>query len=127
MKISALIYRWIPEVYFMLVAIWWAIDSYTNWKGDINYPAIALFSIFTLQFFIKNRIIGLLLALMIGLVSIYLILALLSDFSKIPTIDVSGIRFLFRGGLFIVSNIIMSVLMFRNYSKTYKINEMSEA
>ena len=127
MKHWRLIKNWTPEVYFILFAIWWASDSYTNWDGYIHYPAVILVSILTLQFLINSRMVGLILSGLLGLVSIYLIFALLSDFAKDPILDMPGIRFLIIGGLLIAANITMSVLMFRKYYKNTKVNKLLEA
>ena len=45
--------------------------------------------------------------------ALYLILALLSAFSKKSIVDESGVRFLSLGGLLIATNITMGVFMFR--------------
>ena len=112
---------WTPEVYFIVFAIWWALETYFSSKNNssvpINYPAIVLAVVLTLQFCLKNRMIGLILSSLLGMASAYLILALLSDISKSPTFDERGIRFLGFGGLLIATNITMSILMFHKYFK----------
>lgn len=113
--------RWTPEAYFILFAIWCACENYSASKYTdsvpFNYPAVVLIVLLTLQFFFKNRSIGLIVSSVLGIVSAYLILALWSDFSKNPTFDERGIRFLGIGGLLIIINITMAVLMFRKYLK----------
>ena len=104
--------HWLPEIYFFIFALGW------TFGGPINYPPLALAAILLILFFTRNRVLGMLLATILGGFSAYLILALLSDFSKHPVLDANGIRFLGVGSLLIVTNITMAVFMFRKYGKT---------
>jgi hypothetical protein len=103
--------HWLPEIYFFVFALGWAFG------GPINYPPLVLAAILLVLFFTRNRVLGMLLATILGGFSAYLILALLSDFSKHPVLNANGIRFLGSGTLLIVTNITMAVFMFRKYGK----------
>jgi len=105
---------WIPECYFIIFSIWWTESLYTPHQ-IINYPAMLLAIVLVLQFFIRNRNVGIIVSSLMGLYSAYLILALWSDLAKGPVWDEVALRFHLKGGLLIATNITMAVLMFRKY------------
>jgi hypothetical protein len=78
-------------------------------------------------FFARNRVLGMVLATILATFSAYLILALLSDFLKHPVLDANGIRFLGVGALLIVTNITMSVFMFRKYAQNSNPEDSAKA
>ena len=115
-----LILKWMPEGYFLFLSIWLIIDSYVNWEKTF-YPAIILLLILIFQSYKSSRVTGLILSWILGLISVYLIFALLSDLAKVPIFTLSSLQFLLIGGLIITCNIRMSLLMFKKYNKGNKV------
>ena len=74
------------------------------------YPAYILALVLILQFYLKSRLIGLIVSGILALFFTYLILALWSDFA-----DNSSIRFLVVGGFLVATSIMMAIFMFLKY------------
>lgn len=123
--------KWLPEAYFVLVALWWIIGTYLGQKSIdnsilINYPALILMITLIVQFFIKNKHIGITLAAIITLGNFFLILASASEAFKVSDFDVRIIKFLTYGALFIGLNLLMAYRMFHKYSKMPSRNESND-
>ncbi len=123
--------KWLPEVYFITVALWWTIGTYLGQKSIdnsvlINYPALILMVTLIVQFFIKNKHLGIALAALITLGNFFLILALASEAFKVPAFDQRIINFLIYGGLFIALNLLMAYRLFHKYSKMPSRNESND-
>lgn len=117
------ILTWTPEVYFILVLIWWSVATYLGQKNIdntllLNYPALILIATLIVQFFIKNKHLGVTVAAVLALGTFFLIIAMFIyildwDFTQRTA------RFLMYDGLFIALNLFMAFRMFRKYSKMY--------
>lgn len=110
------IIKWLPEIYFLVGAIWCAIETLVCSK-DPNYLAILLIIVITIQLFIKNRIIGLAVSSAFGLAFLYLTLAFFSDLIKATSFNFNTVKFITGGTLVIGSTLIMAFRMFRKYYK----------
>jgi hypothetical protein len=106
--------NWGAETFFLIFAFWWPVTpllmSQHLTAGNIEYPAYILALVLILQFYLKSRIIGLIVSALLTLYFAYLILALLSDFA-----DSGSIVFIVRGGALIVVSITMTIVMFWKY------------
>lgn len=101
----------LPEIFIILLSIYWFLDNFLG-SGHINYFAVVVFFIVTLQLFIKNKIVGIILGSIFFLFGLYMILAVLSEFKKFTTIDSSAIQLISIGFLICFILITSSIGMF---------------
>ena len=85
-----------PEFFIIVLSIYWFLENYMS-SGHINYFAIAVFVIVTVQIFLKNKIVGIMLGSILFFFGLYMVLAVLSEFRKFTTIDSSAIQLLSVG------------------------------
>ncbi len=88
----------LPEILLILVSIYWLLDNLTI-SGHFNIIAFAVFLILLFQLFFQNKYIGILIASLIFLFSIYMVLAVLSEFYEFKTIDSKAIQLIGFGFL----------------------------
>lgn len=101
----------LPEAFIVLLSMYWFLDNYIG-SGHVNYIAIIVFVIVTLQLFIKNNIIGIILGSIFFLFGLYMILAVLSEFKKFTTINSSALQLISVGFLICFLLIASSIGMF---------------
>lgn len=108
----------IPE-YLLILAVFFYWFSST----PFNPIAISLLVVLVLQLIFKNNIVGLLIASLLILVSLYMILAVFSEFNEFPTFNYEAKRLLAVGLSFFLSTIIVSGIMIYKYlHNTIKLN-----
>ncbi|MFY7739909.1 MAG: hypothetical protein ACOVQC_05270 [Flavobacterium sp.] len=101
----------LPEFFIISLSIFWFLDNYLG-SGHINYFTVVVFIIVSLQLFIKNKIVGIILGSIFFLFGLYMILAVLSEFKKFATIDFSAIQLISVGFLICFVLIAASIGMF---------------
>lgn len=100
--------RFIPEVYFLLSALYyWTLAGQT-----INYIAIALVVLMLYQAWSQNKATGLLLGGVLLAINAFLVLALISELREYPTFDADARNLLLFGSLYLGSNLAMAGWMF---------------
>ena len=104
----------LPEILLIIVSLYWLFDNLTI-SGYFNIIAFAVFLILLCQLFFQNKYIGILIASLIFLFSIYMVLAVLSEFHEFKTIDTKAIQLIGFG--FILCYVIFSaaILMFYKF------------
>jgi hypothetical protein len=105
-----------PELYFIALFSWWAIYIYRV-DAIILYPAIIGAAILILQLIAPNKFLGYLASVVLGLCSLYLIFALVSDVKNAPTFESRTLKFILEGGFLILANLTIAISMFRKYFK----------
>lgn len=109
----------LPEFFIILLSIYWFLDNYLG-SRHINYFAIVVFIIGTLQLFLKNKVIGIILGSIFFLFGLYMILGVLSEFKKFTTINSSVIELISVGFLICFVLIASSIGMFyKSISKNF--------
>ena len=84
------------------------------WKESatlLNPVAIALILLLVAELLSKNLIVTFLTSTVIGLLSLYMILAVVSEYRDFPIGDKEGVRLLYIGISLFVSSLVLSVLM----------------
>jgi len=71
----------LPEIILIQVSIYWLLDNFLI-NSYFNIIDFAVFLILLFQLFFQNKYIGILIASLIFLLSIYMVLAVLSEFYK---------------------------------------------
>ena len=88
----------LPEFFIIALSIYWFLENYMG-SGYVNYIALVVFVIVTLQVFLKNKIVGIMLGSILFLFGLYMVLAVLSEFRKFTTLDSSAIQLISVGFL----------------------------
>ncbi|HCQ11836.1 hypothetical protein [Flavobacterium sp.] len=88
----------LPEFFIIALSIYWFLENYMG-SGYVNYIALVVFVIVTLQVFLKNKIVGIMLGSILFLFGLYMVLAVLSEFRKFTSIDSSAIQLISVGFL----------------------------
>jgi hypothetical protein len=104
----------LPEILLIIVSLYWLLDNLTV-SGYFNIIAFAVFLILLLQLFFQNKYIGVLIAALIFLFSIYMVLAVLSEFYEFKTIDSKAIQLIGFGFLLCFVMFSSAILMFYKF------------
>ena len=111
-KIKHLLFT-MPEILLLALILFYWVSSGTL----LNPIAIGLILILTIQLFLRNDFLGVLIPILLVLASIYLTLALFSEFSEFQMKNSDARHLLLVGIPFILAIIASSVLMIRKYTK----------
>lgn len=109
----------LPEFFIIALSIYWFLENYMS-SGHINYFAIIVFALVTVQIFLKNKIVGIMLGSILFFFGLYMVLAVLSEFREFTTIDSSAIKLISVGFLICFVLISSSIGMFyKSVSKAF--------
>ena len=109
----------LPEFFIIALSIYWFLENYRS-SGYVNYIALVVFVIVTLQVFLKNKIVGIMLGSMLFLFGLYMVLAVISEFRKFTTLDSSAIQLISVGFLICFVLISSSIgLIYKSISKPF--------
>lgn len=113
MKIPSKLLVFLPESYIIFVVL------FAGFTSPFSIHPLALFIavVVSLQLIFRNTITGMMLANLFSLVNLYMILALLSEFSEFPTFNFAAAKLLIVGSLIILVNLFIVGLMYFNYLK----------
>ena len=82
----------------------------------VNYIAIGLIIVLILQIIFKNRIVGIIIPSILVMISLYMLLALMSEFNEFLTFSSDAKELLFVGLSYFMSTIIASGIMIYKYA-----------
>ncbi|WCM43106.1 hypothetical protein MG290_05390 [Flavobacterium sp. CBA20B-1] len=88
------------------------------WHGTsnlLNPFAIGLLAVLVFQLFIKNNVVGVLIASTLILLSMYMLLALFSEVNEFESFNSEAQRLLFIGLAYFLGTIIVAILMIWKY------------
>jgi hypothetical protein len=100
-----------PEYLLVLAVIF-----YWSSSAILNPIAITLLIVLVCQIIYKNKVVGIIIPTLLILSSLYMLLALLSEFREFPTFNYEAKKLLFVGLTFFISTIIVSGIMIYKYS-----------
>lgn len=106
----------IPELFFMGMGMFWAIESYFA-LGSVNYFALLVTWLLFLQIFYKNRLVGLLYGMALGSFSVYMLLAVTSEYHELESASIS-MESTAVGAVLFSAAILMGVAMVYKYVTT---------
>ncbi len=113
MKKSSKLLAFLPESYIIFIVLF---TGFTQ-PFSIHPVALIIATLVSLQLIFKNAITGIMLANVFLLINLYMILALLSEFSEFPTFNLGAAKLLVVGLLIILTNLFIGGYMFFNYYK----------
>ena len=108
--------QYIPEVFIVLMAIYWFLDGLLA-TSNINYLMLAVILFMSLLVILKNKTMALFASLLIGIGSLYMIFAVLSEYSEFPRGDANGLKLLLTGAIIFLSSLLISILLPIKYFK----------
>ena len=108
--------QYIPEAFIVLVAIYWFLDGLLA-TSNINYLMLAVILFVSLLVILKNKTMALFASLLIGIGSLYMIFAVLSEYSEFPRGDANGLKLLLTGATIFLSTLLISILLPIKYFK----------
>ena len=108
--------QYIPEVFIVLMAIYWFLDGLLA-TSNINYLMLAVILFMSLLVILKNKTMALFASLLIGIGSLYMIFAVLSEYSEFPRGDANGLKLLLTGAIIFLSTLLISILLPIKYFK----------
>ena len=108
--------QYIPEVFIVLGAIYWFLDGLLT-TSYINYLMLAVILFMSLLVILKNKTMALFASLLIGIGSLYMIFAVLSEYSEFPRGDANGLKLLLTGAIIFLSTLLISILLPIKYFK----------
>lgn len=111
-KISRL-FPYLPESYILFLVLAAGVRS----PFTFSPLTLAIAAIVALQMIFRNAITGIMLANLFILINLYMILALLSEFSEFPTFNSSAAELLVVGSAIILTNLSVGGFMFYSYYK----------
>ncbi|MGC4040233.1 MAG: hypothetical protein QM710_05445 [Flavobacterium sp.] len=100
----------LPEILIAILSIYWFLENYLS-RGVINPFALAVFLILIFQIIFQNKFIGMFLATITSLFSLYLIMAVISEFREFPSVNFAAMQLLLLGLLFCMLLFTSSVMM----------------
>lgn len=103
----------IPELLLIVITVFFWLSSGTL----LNIAAIGLIVILIIQFFLRNDFLGVVIPILLVMASIYLMLALFSEFGEFQVKDADAHRLLSVGIPYLLATIASSFLMMRKYMK----------
>ncbi|MCB0736389.1 MAG: hypothetical protein KDC92_02665 [Bacteroidetes bacterium] len=101
----------LPE-YLLLIAV---LFYWVSTAIILNPVAIVLAGILVFQLFTKNRIVGIVIPSILILISLYMLLALFSEFNEFETINAQALKLLAMGLTLFLGTITASVSMLYKY------------
>ena len=105
--------KYIPYLYFILAISYWFLD--VVWRGGWTSVWILLLAVPFIWHLIKpSAKLSLSLGILFSLISCYLVLAYLSDVFNLTTMTDTAKTFIVVGGLFVLTNLSMSVWILIN-------------
>ena len=106
--------RYFPEVLLILLSIYWFLDGINT---QINYFAIGLFAIVSTLVLWKNKALAILLAALLGLGSLWMILAVWSEYLEFPKGSPEGVKLLVIGMFIFLVSFACAIVMPVKYLK----------
>lgn len=112
--------KWIPEFYFILVAILWyyiSVHSQDNVSEHfVNFPAIIMIVVFHIQLFLNDQVVGKVLALITSIATLYLVFLLGNDIYGFLLAGENDYLHILKLGNLILLNFIMAYSMYIKYN-----------
>ena len=106
--------RYFPEVLLILLSIYWFLDGINT---QINYFAIGLFAIVSTLVVWKNKALAILLAALLSLGSLWMILAVWSEYLEFPKGSPESVKLLAIGMFIFLVSLACAIVMPMKYFK----------
>ncbi len=110
--------NWIPEIYLLASAIFYWVST----ANLLNPIAFFLLTVIVL-FLWKNEILGIIISFLFLILSLYMILALISELNEFPKFNKDAQIMLLVGGTWLGLNIILAVTMMIKWGRRASLSQ----
>jgi len=100
----------LPEIIIVFFSGYWFLDNYLG-RNVVNPFALGVFIILLLQLIFQNKFIGMFLATITSLFSLYLVFAVIAEFREFPTFSADARNLLIFGLAFCLLLFTSSIIM----------------
>ncbi|MCF6130805.1 hypothetical protein [Flavobacterium wongokense] len=100
----------LPEIIIVILSAYWFLDNYLG-RNVINPFALAVFFILLFQVIFQNKFIGMFLATITALFSIYMVFAVMSEFREFSSFTPEARNLLIFGLTFCILLFASSIIM----------------
>lgn len=115
-------YLFIPEFYLFVVILLVAYSPPFHW----NPTFLVLALLVVVQFFLRNRVYGMLIASVFFLINILFLGAVISEFNDFVSMNTSAFQLILVGSIIFLLNLLMSVTMFFKYFRMSRIKKLED-
>jgi hypothetical protein len=111
--------KWIPELYMIASVIFYWIST----SNVLNPVALFLLVVLTTLFIWKNEVLGIVISsLFLGL-SLFMVLALISELNDFPTFGQNAKTMLLIGAIWLILNISLSIIMIVKWGRQASLSQ----
>jgi hypothetical protein len=107
MKTLRLLRHWVAEIYMLMSVVYYWVMTGTI----LNPIAASLLLILATLIVLKNRVLGMVIAIVFLLLNFYMVLALISEFNEFETFNERARELILFGSLYLGTNITISIVM----------------
>lgn len=100
----------LPEIIIVFLSGYWFLDNYLG-RNVVNLFALGVFILLLLQLIFQNKFIGMFLATITSLFSLYLVFAVIAEFREFPTFSADARNLLVIGLAFCLLLFTSSIIM----------------
>ena len=104
----------LPELVILILSVLWFLDNYRV-SSIINYYSLSVALIIILQMVFKFKIVGVAISLIIALFSLYMVLAVVSEFNDFPQVNFEALKLIVVGFYFCFLGFIAATIMAYKY------------
>lgn len=112
---------YLPELSIITVASLWFLDNLIGTRSNINYFMIAIIALILILMLWRNKIYAIIISIVLGWTSFYMVFAVISEFREYPSGDPDGIKLLVIGLLVFLGLCVTAGFMPMKYMKQNKL------
>ena len=105
--------KWTTELYLLASVIFYWVST----ANVLNPVAVSFLAMLGILFLWKNEVLGILISVIFLIISLYMVLALISELSEFPEFNLDAKKMLFVCGAWLGLNILLSIIMMIKWGK----------
>lgn len=113
--------KWIPELYLLLSATFYWVST----EKLFNPIGFFLLVVLTTLFLWRNEILGIIISSLFLILSLYMVLALISELNQFPAFNQDALVMFLVGGIWLSLNIILSITMIIKWGKQASFSQIA--
>ena len=115
-----LLKKWIPEIYLLASAVFYWVSTTL-----LNPFAVCLVAVLLILFIKKTKTLGVIVSLLFLFLSLYMVLALLSEVNEFPSFNTRAKQLLGFGGAWLGLNVTLAFVMLVKWGKDHSFADAS--
>lgn len=108
--------QFVPEMLLLAVALFMTVENLLV-NSIVNYPMLLLIAFVSIMLLFRNKYMALLTSVAIGVGSLYMMLAVLSEYNEFPKGDTNGLVLLLVGLSICLAAFVLAAIMPIKYFK----------